>query len=168
MRLSNAEARAMGLIPTPKRGRGSKTHTAAGHLIVPEYTGYSEAEFQVEVMKLAREGGWTCGQKDTEDLAGLVYHPAHVLSQSEKGWPDLTMARRRDRRLIFAELKSETNDPTPRQAAILDLLRCLETPDPAKGLVAPENIELAHQRRPLVQVFVWRPSDLPAIAQVLA
>ncbi len=152
----------MGIIATPKTSRRTKTHTAAGHLIVPEFTGYNEAELQAEVMTLARDGGWTCGLKGTEDLPGLVFHPAHVLSLSEKGWPDLVLIRRRDRRLIFAELKRETNDPTPRQAAILDLLRCLEPRTDA------EYDDVLTTDGTYVQVFVWRPSDLPAIAEVLA
>jgi hypothetical protein len=41
----------------------------------------------------------------TPPLDGLIFHPRYSLG-SEPGWPDLTLVRRRDRRLIFAELKS--------------------------------------------------------------
>jgi hypothetical protein len=57
-------------------------------------------------------------------------------------WPDLVLVRERDRRLVFAELKREIEQPTPEQQAVLDVLGSLaawqETdyafpPDPRRG-----------------------------------
>lgn len=66
-------------------------------------------------------------------------------------WPDLTLVRVRDRRLIFAELKRELEDPTPEQIAVLDALAALEQP-----LAALASGYLVTR----VEVHVWRPSDL--------
>lgn len=64
-------------------------------------------------------------------------------------WPDLTLVRVRDRRLIFAELKRELEQPTAEQERVLDVLRSLQWPlDP--GPLAASRVE----------VHVWRPSDL--------
>ena len=65
------------------------------------------------------------------------------------GWPDLVLVRRRDRRLIFAELKRELEVPRPEQLDILQLL----------GVLAGEHYIGAHPTVRL-DVAVWRPSDL--------
>lgn len=63
-------------------------------------------------------------------------------------WPDHTMVRVRDRRLIFAELKRELAHPKDEQARVLDVLRSLETYlEPSAGAAR-------------IEVYVWRPSDL--------
>jgi hypothetical protein len=158
LRFTTAQAQSLGLLPAPPVRRSRKTHTADGHAIDPAFTEYTEKEFQHEVMKLARAGGWTCGAKDVDELGGLTYHSVSVMAQSERGWPDLTLVRRRDRRLIFAELKAEAGEVKPRQVAVMGLLACLETGrlagvDPFAG--------------PSIDVFVWRPSDMDAIREAL-
>lgn len=85
-------------------------------------------------------------QRQVLDLAGILgwtaYHP--MLSKwSERGWPDLAMVR--PPRLVFAELKSEHGRPTPHQERWLALLGACTG----------------------VEVFLWRPSDLGRIAEVL-
>jgi hypothetical protein len=131
---------------------------------------WSEGAFQAEVIKLARSLGWgtTKSQADamraeaaqygveTPPLDGLVFHPRYSLG-SEPGWPDLTLVRRRDRRLIFAELKAEKGVVSPRQREVLDLLR--------EFVVIPDFIHT--DEWPRIEVFVWRPSDLPRIVEVL-
>lgn len=92
----------------------------------------TEREFQRQVVDLARLFGWD-----------FVYHP-QLSKWSEKGWPDLFLARVRDQRVLLAELKSERGRLTGRQAEVIDLLRDC-------GMV----------------VCVWRPSDLEEIAEVL-
>jgi hypothetical protein len=92
----------------------------------------TEAQFQRQVVDLARLLGWD-----------FIYH-AQLAKWSEKGWPDLFLARVRDQRVILAELKSERGTLTGRQAEVIDLLRdCGMT------------------------VCVWRPSDIDTIAEVL-
>lgn len=60
-----------------------------------------------------------------------------------KGWPDLVLVK--PPRVIVAELKSDTGRLSPEQEVWLALLRDL----------------------PGVECYVWRPGDLPAIAQLL-
>ena len=85
-------------------------------------------------------------QKQALDLAKILgwtaYHP--MLSKwSERGWPDLAMVR--PPRLVFAELKSETGRATSDQERWLGLL----------GLC------------PGVEAYLWRPSDIEHVAEVL-
>jgi hypothetical protein len=84
-------------------------------------------------------------QRQVIDLAHiyhwLVYHP--MLSKwSERGWPDLSMVR--GDRMIFAELK--------REKGVL-------TKDQVKWLVLLEHT--------CAEVYVWRPSNIEQIAEVL-
>ena len=117
----------------------------------------SEAAFQREVVRLARSLLWgvtiqswrktneqleAYGQPP-EPLAGLVFHPRFSVG-SEPGWPDLVLIRRKDKRVLFRELKSDHGVVHPRQAAVLDLMT-------ACGLDAA----------------VWRPADLERIGREL-
>lgn len=101
----------------------------------------TEAGFQQAVVELATLRGWLC------------YH-THDSRRSNAGYPDLTLARHR--RLVFAELKSETGRVAPAQRLWLDALLavCADWPDPCS------------ERCP-VEVYVWRPSDWPEVEAVL-
>jgi len=160
--------------------------------ILPPAAEMSEAELQREIVDLMVAGGWhirTSDRKSIEEqadalgveafpdgLPGLVFHP-RVMYRSEPGWPDLTGIRRRDRRLLFAELKKESGKETQRQRQVLDLLRCLETepvvvvgrPGEARAVSAIVSAIRDQQRSPRIEVHVWRPSDLEsgAIAEIL-
>jgi hypothetical protein len=81
-----------------------------------------------------------------------------------KGWPDMTLVRSRDRRLIFAELKSDTAKTTPDQDRVLDVLRAIEHYPTPLDMALRQREPIAH---PSIQVFVWRPRDWPQIEQVL-
>jgi hypothetical protein len=71
-----------------------------------------------------------------------VFHP-FLSKWSERGWPDLSMAR--PPRLVFAELKAEKGRLTPVQEEWLELLR-------GGG----------------AEAYCWRPSDFDTICEVLA
>lgn len=60
-----------------------------------------------------------------------------------RGWPDLALVR--DDRLLFAELKAEKGRLRPGQQEWLDALAQV----------------------PGVEVFIWRPSDWPAVEAAL-
>lgn len=62
-----------------------------------------------------------------------------------KGFPDLVLVRERDRRLIFAELKSDVGRLAPEQERVLELLRSI----------------------PGATVAIWRPRDWDTIVEVL-
>ena len=80
------------------------------------------------------------------DLARIyrwtVYHPA-LSKWSERGWPDLALCR--PPRLVLAELKRETGKTSPDQDRWLGMLGAC----------------------PGVETYLWRPSDLDHIAEVL-
>ena len=86
-------------------------------------------------------------QRQVVEVAHLfgwtVYHP-QLSKWSERGWPDLAMVR--PPRLLFAELKRENGKTTEHQDKWLALLGAC----------------------PGVETYLWRPSDLDAIATALA
>lgn len=145
----------------------------------------TEADLQRQVISLARSLGWgttlaarkalvaeaATFQIDPGPLDGLVFHPRYSLG-SEPGWPDLTLIRARDRRLVFAELKREKGVTSDRQAEVLELLRRLTT-EPALCGEGPHGDRRPEPRLECcpgwIEVHVWRPSDLAsgAIAEVL-
>jgi hypothetical protein len=150
------------------------------------------SQFQPAVVSLAYSLGWGVKPSDRRamlaeasqygveppPLDGLVFHPRWSMG-SESGWPDLTLIRRRDRRLVFAELKTEKGKLSPRQAEVLDLLRCLEgthfTPRSRQMGVSTgtSNVLWGDETHVMtevrIDVHVWRPSDLASgrIAEVL-
>jgi hypothetical protein len=85
-------------------------------------------------------------QRQVTDLAKLfgwaLYHP--MLSKwSERGWPDLALCR--PPRLVFIELKRENGKTTPHQDRWLSMLHAC----------------------PGVETHLFRPSELPQIAELL-
>lgn len=133
----------------------------------------TEKQLQTRVIDLARSLGYgvtlTARRKMLEEAAaygveappldGLVFHPHYSLG-SEPGWPDLTLIRRADRRLVFAELKSQKRDLSPRQVEVVNLLR---------ELAGPRVFAAGIGTSTLIEVHVWRPSDLASgrVAEVL-
>jgi len=82
--------------------------------------------------------------KDMANLYGWMYYHTWRSFHSPAGYPDCTMAR--DGRLVIAELKTETGQPTPEQYFWL--------------------LELSKVKS--VEVYLWRPSDFEQIAEVLS
>ena len=93
----------------------------------------TEREFQQRVTDLARINGWS------------VYSVPDSRRATLSGYPDLTMWRTSDRRLIFAELKREKGRISPAQEVILGELRALGK----------------------AEVYLWKPSDWPEILGTL-
>ena len=103
----------------------------------------SEMDFAATVDEMAIAFGW----KIYGVLEQMVY--ARRLS---KGFPDRIMVRRG--RLLFIEYKSQTGRVMPDQTEWLEELgKCR----------APEGYRV----RGGVEVYLWRPSDLDAIEEVL-
>ena len=84
-----------------------------------------ERDFQAEVLRLARMAGWRC------------YH-THDSRRSAPGFPDVVFVK--NKRVIFAELKTERGKPTVAQMEWIQALDNCET-----------------------VATVWRPSDLEQI-----
>lgn len=79
-----------------------------------------------------------------------------------KGFPDLVLVRARDRRLVLAELKSDTGRLTPEQERVHAVLGDLVVDQVAlaASLASPLAV-------PRIGVYVWRPRDWSAIVEVL-
>lgn len=101
----------------------------------------TEAQWQEQVQQLARVLGWRTMHVRRSIGKGNKWTTA----TSVKGWPDLTLWSERQQRLVFAELKTESGDVTPEQVEVLASLR-------AAGQEA----------------YVWRPSDLGRVRDVLS
>lgn len=95
----------------------------------------TEKQFSQQVVDLAKLLGWR------------VYRTWLSL-RSPKGFPDLVLVRASDKRLLFAELKTETGKTTPDQDAWL------------------EDLRMAAQRCGF-SVHLWRPADFDNIARIL-
>lgn len=124
----------------------------------------TEAGFMDAIKRLAVIRHWHVPTRDTTfPLPGIWFHPT-IAYRSEPGWPDLTLVRLKDRRLIFAELKTDkkTSVTSPRQDQVLQLLR------DALAFDLPARIRVDGLLVPQVQVFVWRPSQWAEIERVLA
>ncbi|HET6497116.1 MAG TPA: VRR-NUC domain-containing protein [Thermoleophilia bacterium] len=72
--------------------------------------GMSERHFQLLVLERARELGW------------LAYH-THDSRRSAAGFPDLTLVHLETGKLMFVELKTERENPTPPQRQWLEALQ---------------------------------------------
>lgn len=98
----------------------------------------SEAEFQGQVVELAR----ICGWRTMHVRRSIGKGHRWTTSTSVVGWPDLVLWR--PGRIIAAELKSDRGQVTPEQALVL------------------ASLEEAG-----MECHVWRPSDLNEIAATL-
>ena len=103
-----------------------------------------EREFMAAVLKYAGLMGWRHYHDAATNAPRACWHCGRrsVGPRNAAGWPDLVLVRRP--RVLFVELKREGESPTADQQAWLDdLLACGQ------------------------EVFLWRPSDWPAIERAL-
>lgn len=104
---------------------------------------YTEAEWQAQVIHLARGLGWTVWHfHDSRRQVRRRNQYELVGDADAAGFPDLVLARER---LVFAELKSEKGRLTKLQKQAMAVLS--ETG---------------------VEVYLWRPSDWNVVCEVLA
>lgn len=101
----------------------------------------TEAELTGQILQYAKLRGWTTAH----------FRPARTkdgwrtaVSGDGKGFPDLFMVRKRDKRAVAAELKVGKNKPTPEQLAWLDLMA-------ACG----------------IETYLWRETDRDEIERIL-
>lgn len=107
----------------------------------------TEAEFQTQVITLAKMGGWLVhAERPAQYQSGRW--ATHI--QGHAGFPDLILLK--PSRLIVAELKVGRNKPTEEQLKWLDYFH-------AVGLT---TVDLAR-----IESYVWRPEDMPAIIRTL-
>lgn len=118
----------------------------------------TEREFQRQVTDLAELFGWQWAHFRPAQTARGWRTP--VSGPLGAGFPDLVLARPKDGRLIFAELKRDGAKTTPDQDRVLELLE--QVAGPERG---SRNFDPAV--RPQVEVFIWRPADLEQVMAVL-
>lgn len=128
-------------------------------------TSLTEAEWQRQVHELLDLYGWD-----------YRYHVMRS-KMSPWGWPDVVAVRRRDRRLLFAELKAASTAVMPDQYGLLELL--LDVAGGGyigPGLRAPlaDQVRLRHRDGwdvpsglARVDVELWRPDDIDRVMEVL-
>lgn len=115
-----------------------------------------ELQLQRQVVQLAEMLGWE-HLAIRPMLTKSGFYKAGTMGTMAKGWPDLTMVRARDRRLIFAELKGSKRDKLwPDQERVLEVLRELEM-----------HADQGNPHVATVEVYVWRPDDWPEIELAL-
>jgi hypothetical protein len=116
------------------------------------------------------EADWQRQVYDLLDLYGWDYR-YHVTrsKMTPWGWPDIVAIRRRDRRLLFAELKAERTAVTPDQYGLLELLLDVSRGGTTDGYprwrhLGTDDIMPGLAR---VDVELWRPSDVDRVMAVL-
>ena len=107
-----------------------KVTARPGRTVNPTDKLLSEKDFMESIVQLARNTGW------------MVYH-TYDSRRSTAGFPDLVMTKHK--RLVIAEIKTETGKTSPAQDKWLETLRT------ARG----------------VKVKLWRPSAWPEIERTL-
>jgi hypothetical protein len=115
------------------------THRSPAPVAIASLT--SERTFMEQVTQLAELRGFSwCHWRPARTAHGWRTAGSGPLS---KGHPDLLLVRPRDRRLIYAELKSATGKLDADQREVLDVLRQVG------------------------ECHVWRPQDWPLIEATL-
>lgn len=108
----------------------------------------SESEFRQQVDDLAAIYGWESMHVDPlRGKGGIWRTPTH--GSLGKGWPDTVYVHRKGR-LLFVEFKKELGKTSPDQERVLSVLDYVSGRFPGT-----------------VEVYVWRPSDLDEIQEVL-
>lgn len=103
----------------------------------------SEKEWRAQVDEIAELLGWWSMHVDPLRTSGGIWRtPTH--GSLGKGWPDSVYVSARRGRVLFVEFKKELGDTTDDQERVLDLLK-------AAGQEA----------------YVWRPSDIDRVMEVL-
>lgn len=110
----------------------------------------TESGFMRQVVELATILGWSTAHFRPAQTSKGWRTP--VSGDLGKGWPDLTLVRERDGRLIFAELKRDGANLTPDQERVFGILT-----------------KAAHWSvtGPHWETYVWRPADFDDIAEIL-
>lgn len=120
----------------------------------------TEAEFQAQVVDLAKLRGWQVFHALPVQRASDGKH--RTAFQGDAGFPDLVMARAG--RIVVAELKREGQKPRPYQLQWLSALAGVDW-GPDHRAVA---VEETRNTPATVYVALWRPSDWAEIESVLA
>lgn len=120
----------------------------------------SERQFQQQVTELAELRGWEWVHFRPAQTAKGWRTP--VSGPLGKGWVDLVLVRERDRRLIFAEVKTDRGRLSADQQRVVDLMTKLRE---TVAYTEAGGIQVRMGQR--IEVYVWHPSDFDEIEQAL-
>jgi VRR-NUC domain len=123
--------------------------------------GNPELDFRRQVIDLANLYRWEhVGWRPAKTEDGWRTPGTGTMA---KGWPDLTLVRTRDGRLIFAELKSDTGRLSDDQKQVLGILAAFGG-DWTRHLVDAGVYNVVALR---IETCVWRPRDLEEVKATL-
>ena len=116
----------------------------------------TESEFQTKIIDLAHARGWLAHHtRPARKRDGSWSTPI----EGDPGFPDLVLSR--SGRVIFAEVKTENGKLIDAQVEWLSAL-CGE---PWRGNILTHRFAYEHATH---EVYVWRPSDMAKIEELLA
>jgi len=116
---------------------------------------YTEKEWQRQVEQIADRYWW--------DYRYHVTRP----KMSPWGWPDLVLIRRKDRRIVFAELKAQSTAVTPDQLGLLELLLDVAGGGWTNGRAISPPVMVDPLGLARIDVELWRPGDIDRVIEVL-
>jgi hypothetical protein len=126
--------------------------------VTPTLPPLTEKEFQKRVTDYAVWAGWKFVHFRPAQTSKGWRTP--VEGPLGAGWPDLILIHEKDRRLIFAEIKSDNGKVFPAQELVHAVLLKLAY----AGVVVRSGKEWAV---PSIALHVWRPRDWPEIVATL-
>jgi hypothetical protein len=144
----------------PQSVASALTAPPSGSVHTPVAGAWTRSELRRAVIDLAAVRGWHVRPATADGVAGAL--PGVILAHratvgSEVGWPDLTLIRRLDRRLVFAALTSDdATELSPRKRLVLDLLCAFQWSSDERRRA---ELALGHAV-PSIEAFVWRPADM--------
>jgi len=131
--------------------------------------GISETAFATQVEDLLTRFGWKWVHLRPAMRRNGKWYTA---LSGDAGVPDYIAARKRDSRLLFAELKDKVSRPDPLQEDWLETLRACQRSVLAEPIPIARNVDLiAFLKRcsfvNIPEVYLWRPDDFEEIVEVL-
>lgn len=118
---------------------------------------YTEKEWQHQVEELLDLYRWD-----------YRYHVGRT-QYAPWGWPDIVAVRRRDRRILFAELKTATGTASTEQLGLLELLMDVAGGGWRTGSQLDQLFDVRDlgKGQARVDVELWRPGDIDRVMEVL-
>lgn len=137
------------------------------------YGDLTEAQWQDVVVELAETFGWRCfyvrssTREITRKRTGEVKRVRNINDRGQ-GYPDVTMVRRRDRRLLFVECKRDLGPQGGTGGQHGRALKPEQEEWRADLLAAARKNDIcADPAHAGFEVYVWRPADYDDVVRIL-
>jgi len=131
--------------------------------------GISETAFSTQIEDLFERFGWLwCHFRPAMRRDGSWY----TALSGYAGMLDYIVARERDGRLIFAELKDEASKLDPLQLKWFETLKACQRSVLAEPIPVARNVDLIAFLKTcsfinIPEVYVWKPSQIDEIVEIL-